>query len=101
MTTSLTILPSEQLYNCDNPMHGYGCFHLDKKGKSGLTDDEQKDWDAFVRQYGDFDDLDEFDDEIADVKAEIERNQEEIAELEEDLIQLEEYRGLLEKMSKT
>jgi chromosome segregation ATPase len=86
------------LYNCDNPMHGYNCFHLEVK--SALTAVEQKEWKAFERQYGEFKDLADIDEEMDGVRGEIYDANETIAELEDDLTQLYEYRRLVEKKSK-
>lgn len=83
------------LHHCDNPMHGYDCFHLDD-----LTPKEEDELLNASQDFGYLETLAEVDEEINDVRGEQERAMEKHFELEEDLANLWNYRRLLEKKLK-
>lgn len=80
------------LYHCDDPLHGYDCFHLDR-----LTESEEGQLTKDFPEFGYLETLAEVDDEIQDLVNEKDRTFGAVTDLEEDINLLYKYRRLLEK----
>lgn len=87
----------DQNYNCDSPLHGYGCFHLDNpKQQSKLNEKDQKRF-GFLQQRFSMYLLEEVEEEIDEVQSELDRAEERVAELSDDIDELHEFKRLWEK----
>lgn len=92
-------LTPEAVLACDEPLHGWNCFHLLKDPAPVLTESEQKEWDE-LRKYYTYDSVGDVDDAIAEDKRDIDRLEDEIGDMEEDITELYRYKMLLEKRLK-
>lgn len=87
------------LYHCDNPLHGYGCFHLDEElieEPSRLTEKEiarveQLKKELYIDEYGDIEEA------LEEAKMELEAAEEKVENWSYAVDGLEELQFLMEK----
>jgi hypothetical protein len=87
--------PIDQTSNCDNPLHGYNCFHLDEDF-SKLTKSEEKEYKRLKDYFG-FETVNEVDKAIEEDRTQITYKEEEIGDLQEGIDEMEELKRLIEK----
>lgn len=84
-------------YNCDNPLHGYGCFHLDPdRASSKLSKSDQEEFEKMLKEFY-IESLEELDRELDREEEEIRIKEDELHDLRDDLDGLMHIKLLWEK----